>query len=344
MFKNIPHLIVLDSLLTPTAERAELLLPAGTFADSAGTLVSAEGRAQRFFAVFPPEGDVMESWRWLGDGRWSSLDDVLADMASQWPQFAPARDAAPSAKFRIVGAKVPREPHRSSGRTAILANIDVSEPKPPGDPDSPLSFSMEGNEQKPPGALIPFFWSPGWNSIQATNTYQKEIGGPLRGGDPGVRLIEPAQADNAPYFDARVEPRQLATGEWLIIPIHHIFGSDELSRDAPAIAELAPAPYVAVGNTFAENTEVDVTIAGQHFRLPVRIRSELPPHVAALPVGIPPLTGLSLPQRGSFGESTSGGSKSACSTTCAWSSQCIPPPRSPSPRESSPRISPKESS
>ena len=302
--KNIPHLIVLDSLLTPTAERAELLLPAATFAESAGTLVSAEARAQRFFAVFPPDGDVIESWRWLGDGRWSSLDDVSAEMSVQWPQLAPARDAAPSAKFRIVGAKIPREPHRASGRTAIFANIHVSEPKPPDDPDSALAFSMEGNEQKPPAALIPFFWSPGWNSIQATNTYQKEIGGPLRGGDPGVRLIEPPQSNTAPYFDAPGEPRQLEPGEWLIIPIHHIFGSDELSREAPAIAELAPEPYIAVGErTFAENSEVEISIDGQHFRLPVRIRTELPPHVAALPAGIPPLAGLSLPQRGTIGAS-----------------------------------------
>ena len=50
---------------------------------------------------------------------------------------------------------------------------------------------MEGAPGHPPGSLIPFVWSPGWNSIQSTNTYQKEIGGPLRGGDPGVRMFEP---------------------------------------------------------------------------------------------------------------------------------------------------------
>ena len=44
----------------------------------------------------------------------------------------------------MAGAKIPREPHRYSGRTAMLANISVHEPKPPDDPDSPLSFSMEG--------------------------------------------------------------------------------------------------------------------------------------------------------------------------------------------------------
>ena len=37
-------------------------------------------------------------------------------------------------------AKVAREPNRYSGRTAMLANISVHEPKPPEDPDSALRF------------------------------------------------------------------------------------------------------------------------------------------------------------------------------------------------------------
>ena len=146
--------------------------------------------------------------RWLLAGRhegtaWEHIDDVIAAMAAAIPALAQVQQAAPSASFRVAGEKVPREPHRYSGRTAMHANISVHEPKPPDDPDTPLSFSMEGTPDQPPGALIPFFWSPGWNSIQATNFYQTEIAGPLRGGDPGVRLIEPAPQVNGTYF-ARV--------------------------------------------------------------------------------------------------------------------------------------------
>jgi NADH-quinone oxidoreductase subunit G len=43
--------------------------------------------------------------------------------------------------------------------------VDVSELKPPGDPDSPLAFSMEGDGEPPPSALIPRFWKAGWNSV-----------------------------------------------------------------------------------------------------------------------------------------------------------------------------------
>ena len=268
------HVIVLDHLANPTTEKADLVLPAGTFAESDGTFVSSEGRAQRFFQVFVPENEVSASWRWLKPDHWHDSGRRARGNGRALPELAAVRDAAPSAAFRIAGAKIPRSPHRESGRTAVLVNIDVSEPKPPEDPDSPLSFSMEGTPEQPPAALIPFFWSPGWNSIQAVNTYQKEVGGPLRGGDAGVRIIEPAAAKNGQaYFSdipAAFEPRE---GEWLLVPMHHIFGSDELSLAAPGIAELAAKPHVAVNaDDFADGMEVEVSCAGGTFRLPVRIR------------------------------------------------------------------------
>jgi NADH-quinone oxidoreductase subunit G len=306
ILKAAAHVIVLDQLANPTSEKAELVLPAGTFAESDGTFVSSEGRAQRFFQVFVPQNDVLASWRWLKPDTWHDLDDVLAAMSAELPELAAVRDAAPSADFRIAGAKIPRSPHRESGRTAALVNINVSEPKPPEDPDSPLSFSMEGTPDQPPAPLIPFFWSPSWNSISAVNTYQKEIGGPLRGGDAGVRILEPAPANGHPYFSSIPSAFKPREGEWLLVPMFHIFGSDELSQSAPGIAELAAKPYVAVNAAdlpadlaadLAEDAEVEVSFADDSFRLPVRIRSDLPRGVAAL-AALPPLAGIRLPAWG----------------------------------------------
>ena len=281
------HVVVLDHLVNPTSEKAELVLPSGTFAESDGTFISCEGRAQRFFQVFIPPGNIQESWRWLGQGAWESLDTVLAAMVTALPHMAAVRDAAPSAKFRIAGAKVPRFPHRASGRTAVLANINVSEPKVPDDPDSPLAFSMEGTPDHPPGSLIPFVWSPGWNSIQATNTYQKEIGGPLRGGDPGIRMFEPTGSQDRTYFGDIPKASQPHEGEWLLVPMHHLFGSDELSLAAPGIAELAAAPHVAVNDDqLREGEQVEVRCSSGTFRLPVRIQRDLPRGVACLPAGV----------------------------------------------------------
>ena len=58
---------------------------------------------------------------------------------------------------------------------------------------------MEGyyGEHTPP-PLIPRFWAPGWNSVQALTRFQEEVNGPLRGGDPGRRLIEPSERGTSP--------------------------------------------------------------------------------------------------------------------------------------------------
>jgi NADH-quinone oxidoreductase subunit G len=293
------HVIVLDQLSNPTTEKAELVLPAGTFAESDGTYISSEGRAQRFFQVFVPQNNVLSTWRWLKPKHWRNLDDALEEMSWAVPDLAVAHHAAPPATFRIAGAKIPRSPQRESGRTAVLVNIDVSEPKPPDDPDSSLAFSMEGASLQPPAALIPFFWSPGWNSIQATNTYQTEPGGPLRGGDAGVRMFEPAASNGQTYFSAIPPAFEARDDEWLLVPMYHFFGSDELSLAAQGIAELVTAPHVAVNSgDFAEGTEVEVSCSSGTFHLPIRIRPELPQSIACISVGQVPVAGISLPAWG----------------------------------------------
>jgi NADH-quinone oxidoreductase subunit G len=284
------HVVALDHLETTTTAKAEMVLPVATFAEGDGTLVSSEGRAQRFFQVFLPPEPIQESWRWLGS--WKTLDDVVAALAAGLPQFAAVPRAAPSAGFRMAGAKIPREPHRYSGRTSMLANISVDEPKPPDDPNSPLSFSMEGNPDQPPSALLPFFWTPGWNSIQSVNKFQAEIGGPLRQGDPGVRVIERDGAEFR-FFEQPPPPFETRQDEWLVVPCHHIFGSEELSRSARAIVELSPEPYVALNPEDASSLGKEVELFGH--RLPVKIAPGLSKGLAGVPAGVPPFAGLDLP-------------------------------------------------
>ena len=334
------QVIVLDCLTSRTAARADIVLPAAAFAESDGTLVSSEGRAQRFFKTMPPAGDVRASWRWLGamaealgaTPAWQALDDVIRELAAELPVFADIREAAPDAGFRITGQKVARQPHRYSGRTSMNADLDVREAQPPADPDSPLSFSMEGFQGQPPGALIPRYRSPGWNSVQALNKFQQEAGGPLRGGDPGRRLIEPQpgeqperleQEEHEPgqeqegqegqeqpqfkrpeYFPDIPEPFVPRAGEWLLVPLYHIFGSEEMSAVAPAVRQLAPAAYVALspGDAAAlgapPGSTAELIVAGGTLHLPVRLLDSLPAGVAGVPVCLPGLEGIVEP--GSF--------------------------------------------
>jgi NADH-quinone oxidoreductase subunit G len=297
------RVIVLDHLGSRTAARADFVLPAATFAESTGTFVNNEGRAQRYFRVLNPTSDVQDSWRWIGAmmhaaGKcttlpWPTFDDVVAALAQELPSLAPVAGVAPNADFRIAGERIPRQPHRYSGRTAINAAASVHEPALPADPDSPLAFSMEGYERQPPSPLIPRFWAPRWNSIQSVTKFQEEVGGPLRGGNPGQRLIEPRSDAPGRYSQEVPEAFERRAGYLLVVPGFHIFGSEELSMAAPSVAELAPPPYLAVnpedaaGLVLGKDGLVDVALSGASYYLPVKVAPEVPSGLAVVPVGLP---------------------------------------------------------
>lgn len=184
-----PLVMVVDHQRTAIMENAHLVLSAASFAESDGTVINNEGRAQRFFQVYDPayydnKTIMLESWRWLHslhstvenrEVDWTQLDHVIDAVIAAMPQFAGIKDAAPDATFRIRGQKLAREPHRYSGRTAMRANISVHEPRQPQDKDTMFAFSMEGNNQPTaPRSEIPFAWAPGWNSRRrGTNSRMK---------------------------------------------------------------------------------------------------------------------------------------------------------------------------
>ena len=174
----------------------------------------------------------------------------------------------------------------------MRANIDVSEPKPPDDPDSPLAFSMEGYKGRPPSALIPRYWSPGWNSVQSLNKFQEEVGGLLKGGSPGRRLIGAVDETEPAYFDEIPAAFDPHPDEFLTIPLYHIFGTDPLSRMAPTVLERSPAPYVALSEKDAEKLgvnegqKVQIELGAYSLSLPARL-GPMPVGTVGLPVGLP---------------------------------------------------------
>ncbi|EJM63539.1 NADH-quinone oxidoreductase subunit NuoG [Pseudomonas sp. GM48] len=299
-------LIVADHQKTATSDRAHLVLPAASFAEGDGTLVSQEGRAQRFFQVFDPkylDASILvhEGWRWLHALRatllnqpidWTQLDHATAAVASSTPILNRIVDAAPSAAFRIKGMKLAREPLRYSGRTAMRADISVHEPRTSQDKDTAFAFSMEGySGSAEPRQQVPFAWSPGWNSPQAWNKFQDEVGGHIRAGDPGTRLIE-TSGDSLNWFASVPRAFNPAQGTWQVVPFFHLFGSEENSSKAAPVQERIPAAYVALAKSEADRLGVNdgamlsLNVAGQTLRLPLRINEELGAGLVALPAGI----------------------------------------------------------
>nr|WP_113865097.1 NADH-quinone oxidoreductase subunit NuoG [Brenneria salicis]NMN91069.1 NADH dehydrogenase subunit G [Brenneria salicis ATCC 15712 = DSM 30166]RBP66565.1 NADH dehydrogenase subunit G [Brenneria salicis ATCC 15712 = DSM 30166]RLM31988.1 NADH-quinone oxidoreductase subunit G [Brenneria salicis ATCC 15712 = DSM 30166] len=301
------NLLVLDHQRTPIMDKASLIFSSASFAESDGTLVNQEGRAQRFFQVYDPayynDNIVMlGSWRWLHSlfityssqqVDWTALDHVIDACVSALPQLAAIKQAAPDASFRIRGQKLARSPNRSSGRTAMRANISVHEPRQPQDTDTMFAFSMEGNNS--PTAQrqqIPFAWAPGWNSPQAWNKFQDEVGGHLRHGDPGVRIIEAGESSLG-YFDTIPSAFAAASGQWRVAPYYHLFGSDEMSQRSAVIQQRMPEPYVMVNPSDAAalgvnaGALVELTCEGQTLRLPLRLSAELSQGQVGLPLGLP---------------------------------------------------------
>ncbi|WP_421228092.1 NADH-quinone oxidoreductase subunit NuoG [Aeromonas enteropelogenes] len=303
--KRLQHLLVVDHQLTPTAQQADLVLPAASFAEADGTLVNMEGRAQRFFQVYAPafydvDIQVREGWRWLAalQGalvrqplRWQTHEQISQACAAANPLLATMLEAAPNAGLRIRGMRLAREPHRYSGRTSMLADQNVSEPRVAQDPDSPFNFSMEGYAgARQPLPQVPFAWAPGWNSPSAWNKFQDEVGGHLRAGDPGRRLLEPDE-ETLGWFEAIPAPFA-AQSALQVVNYAQLFGGEELSARSPVIQarmgepELVLNPADATRLALRAGSQVALSWGGSHWQLRLRLSDQLAAGLVGLPLGV----------------------------------------------------------
>ena len=307
--------IVLDHSESPTLAQADIVLSAASFAEGDGTVVSQEGRAQRYYQVYDPsyykpEYTIKESWRWLHaietgvKGKaisWTLLDDVIESIVRSVPVLEAIEDVAPDAGYRVHGLKVAREPRRYSGRTAMRSQISVHEPMQPVDVDSALTFSMEGYVgSQTKSALVPFAWAPGWNSPQSWNKFQDQVGGHLKGGDAGIRLFDrlvkrPARSYVAPAA-VLLNPESFR-----LVPMHHIFASGEFTVKTPAMESRIPEAAFAVGAEDAarlniqEGQALTVQAGESSICLPVRVIDYLPTGYIGYPVGQAPTISLAEP-------------------------------------------------
>ncbi|QOI10977.1 NADH-quinone oxidoreductase subunit NuoG [Blochmannia endosymbiont of Colobopsis nipponica] len=307
---QIKTFIVLDHQYYHFQDKADLVLPSLTFAESDGTLISQEGRAQRFFKCYKPDFYdkdlvILESWRWLNllhslylkDGNIKCLyfDDIIDVIVKKIPRLIDIKKTAPTASFRVHGQKLSRLSHRYSGRTAIHANVNVQEPSVPCDPDSMFVFSMEGNNAPyAPRQHISFAWVPGWNSPQAWNKFQNYSGGHLHYGDPGIRLFK-SHDKSLDWFN--LIPLKSSSVQkdncWRIVSYWHLFGSEEMSQRSVFIQKRMLEPYVMLNKDDADLIGVNSNMflfficADQEWCLPIKFSNYLNQGYIGLPLGFP---------------------------------------------------------
>ena len=314
LFKRSRKIIVLDHLFNKTAQNADVVLPAATFAESGGTYINNEGRAQRFYKVIDSKSQVRESWQWIGDlinirdnnnlVLWNRLDEILESLANELPVFSKLKNHRPDADFRMLNTKIPRQTLRYSGRTAMNANVTVGEPVLPQDRDSPLAFSMEGPQENPPSSLVPFYWIPGWNSVQAMYNYLDEPNASMKGGDPGIRLFDQGDEGDNTYFKPLPQSIEINKNEWLIFPVYQIFGSDELSSVSPSILQRVPEPFLLINQKDADLFQVkngdyvQLDILKSKLKLKVKIGNNPTQGIAGLSVNLPGMPFIDIPGTG----------------------------------------------
>ncbi|QCI22042.1 NADH-quinone oxidoreductase subunit NuoG [Buchnera aphidicola] len=304
-FEKKENIITLDHQYTKTYRQSGLTLPSKNFAESSGTIVNFEGRAQRFFQVYDPmfydnKNCLFESWKWLHyikskiDKKkvsWFNLDDVIQACVKKYPIFNEIIKNEPDANFRIHGQKIARSPIRSSGRTALRANIDIHEPAQPQDVNTMFSFSMEGyNQPNKFISHIPFAWFPGWNSPQAWNKFQNKVGENLISGDSGTYLFKKNKKTINFCFNL-VSKNFIKEKYWYIIPYYHIFGNEELTQYSSTIKDNTPLEYALISLVDAikldlkKDSIVEFNCLNQDYRLIIRLSKYLHQKQIGLPIG-----------------------------------------------------------
>lgn len=294
---KVKHIIVLDQLMTRTVQMADLVLPVCSFAETQGCSINAEGRLQQSFATMPAVGKRLPSFQWL-----QTLTGLHThQQAMRWC----AESFAPLASLNQYmhahgpgdydGFIVARQPMRSTGRTAINADIDVKEYPPAQDNVSPLEFSMEGvpafrqkllTRVKTPVTGV---WTPKWNSGQGINKSLDEEA------DYGIKLFNKLTNMNVTSLTNR-EPdinssdlALIAAGHISVSPKHHIYADDELAAYSTSLQQLIPTAKVWLSPAQAQQSGINagdlvsLTSASVTLELPCQIDKTMADDVVLVP-------------------------------------------------------------
>ncbi len=156
---------------------------------------------------------------------------------------------------------------------------------------------MEGYAgARQPLPQVPFAWAPGWNSPSAWNKFQDEVGGKLRAGDPGRRLLEatdPQAEGKALLGWFTTIPAPFKAAEALqVVNYAQLFGGEELSARSPVIQARMNEPELVLNPLDAQRlalhggSQVSFSWGGSHWQLRLRLSEQLSAGLVGLPLGV----------------------------------------------------------
>lgn len=278
---NLDTLVVLDLLPSRTTAKATHVLPTTAFSEHEATSINYEGRAQLSYQVHHCAAGAVPAWQWL---HGSDVNAIVKECSAEADGFDKLDSLLPRLDQFVAGMRVPRQSHRYSGRTAMIANINVHEPKQPQDDNSVLSFSMEGVPATKDASILGAAWSPAWNSNQSISKFQDEINGDLKQGHTGSLLVE--RTETGDYLTPNNTANDTPKGQYSVTRALQIFGSDALSSKSSAIQQRITSAYISLSPSDAKNLGLQqgdaVSLNGNGAIATACIRSRIKPGVVAL--------------------------------------------------------------
>jgi NADH-quinone oxidoreductase subunit G len=225
------------SELGPVTED-ELSLPLSSFSECSGSLLNFQGLIQSRYPATKPSGECMPAWQWLVNiaklwGHELSEIKNLGQLRDLLTQDYPSLKNHFSAQHK---GKLAMQTPRVSGRTALLANQTVHEPKPFAEDGADYKQSMEGivagHDSTQP---LAYSWSPGWNSNQSNHKFKAEYGHQRT--QQAELAVSPSEK---PYwYKWQSSWSSLSKANFKVLAQNKVFGSESLSIEAMAIAKLS---------------------------------------------------------------------------------------------------------
>jgi NADH-quinone oxidoreductase chain G len=248
--RKLDFLVVQDLFLTETAQLADVVLPAVSFAEADSSYTNLERRVQRAPQGIQPAGEGRADWAILADlaGRWLAAEPEPALAASKTAAGrAPAKPAAPRSRVRSGATPTPWD---YGNAAAVLAEIGQAVPAYAG-----LNWEALGEQGMP--------WPAPAAAAEPAPVLEVAPVAPRPGG--GYWLVSgPLLWDDGTFMHYGAEPvRNLAP--------------------APFIA-LNPADLRA--DNLRENCEVTVRSPYATLRLMLRLDSAVEPGTAWAPLAL----------------------------------------------------------
>jgi NADH-quinone oxidoreductase subunit G len=277
--QNANNVVRLSQLGPPNID--EINLPVSSFSECSGSQLNYQGLIQSHLPATKPSGQCLPSWQWIVNiaklhqhalGKINTLGQLRDLFTPNYPQLTSYFNQHHQTQLALQTPRV-------SGRTAMLANQTVHEPKPFGEAGAPYKHSMEGTQagQKSEFPLA-YSWSPGWNSNQSNHKFRDEYRGSELSQQQGVRGIVAKQSGQ--WFKWQAVWSKNSKSQWQILPFQKVFGSDNLSLLALPIAQLKVQAQIVISPMDAEKLSFSngqlIYCDNNHTALQLEISTQVP--------------------------------------------------------------------